>query len=37
MGQLDALTKQYLSKNDIFADICNFYLYDGKPAIKPEQ
>lgn len=37
MGQLDTLTKQYLSRNDIFADICNFYLYDGNPVIKPEQ
>ena len=37
MGKKDTLTKQYVSDNTIFADLCNQYLYHGKQVIKPDQ
>ena len=37
MGKADDLTKQYIRQNDRFADICNFYLFDGEQIIKPEE
>ena len=36
MGAKDSVTKEYLSDNDRFADLCNFYLFDGKQVIHPE-
>lgn len=33
MGKADDLTKQYIRQNDRFADICNFYLFDGEQVI----
>ena len=36
IGKKDILTKQYLSRNDIFADAFNYYLFDGKQVICPE-
>ena len=36
MGNIDAVTKDYLSQNDVFADAFNFMLYDGENVIKPE-
>ena len=36
MGKKDTLTKQYVSDNTIFADICNYYIYGGKNIILPE-
>ena len=30
----DNILKDYMSKNDIFADIVNYYLYDGKDVVK---
>ena len=35
MGKKDVLTKMYLGQNEIFADAFNYYLFDGKPLIKP--
>ena len=32
----DDLCKNYLKKKEIFADAFNFYLYDGKQVIKPD-
>lgn len=37
VGQKDTLTKQYISNNAVFADICNYYIYHGEPVIQPEQ
>ena len=37
MGKADDLTKQYIRQNDRFADICNFYLFDGEQIVKPEE
>ena len=36
MGDKDIATKNYIQQNDKFADLCNFYLFDGQPIIKPE-
>lgn len=36
MGKVDTVTKKYMRQNDRFADICNFYLYDGESVIKAE-
>ena len=36
MGKRDTLTKEYLSQNDVFADAFNFYLYEGRKVIRPE-
>lgn len=37
MGIKDTVAKKYLSDADRFADLFNFYLYDGKQVIRPEQ
>ena len=37
MGQKDTLTKEYISRNDIFADIFNYALHQGTPVIQPQQ
>ena len=37
MGKADDLTKQYIRQNDRFADICNFYLFDGEQIVNPEE
>lgn len=36
MGKKNTITKQYMQDNAKFADICNFYLYDGKDVIKAD-
>lgn len=36
MRKANVITKQYIKDNSRFADLCNFYLYNGKPIIKPE-
>lgn len=33
---IDALTKEYISQNEIFADIVNYIVYNGTKQIKPE-
>lgn len=37
MGKLDAVAKEYMSRNDRFADAFNFVIYDGKQVIKPDE
>lgn len=37
MGKIDSLTKKYLRDNARFADLFNFYLYDGEKVIDPQQ
>lgn len=37
MGKIDTVTKKYLSKNTIFADAFNFYVYNGEQVIKAEE
>ena len=36
MGRADDITKEYVRRNDIFADLFNFFLYNGEEVIKPE-
>ena len=36
MGDFGARVKEYMSRNDRFADAFNFYLYGGKHVIKPD-
>ena len=33
---IDALTKEYVSQNEIFADIVNYIVYNGTQKVKPE-
>ncbi|MFQ7263384.1 MAG: hypothetical protein ACLRO4_03145 [Lachnospiraceae bacterium] len=35
MGKKDAVSKHYMSKNEIFADAVNFYFFDGRQEVKP--
>ena len=37
MSKKDTVSKKYLQDSKRFADLFNFYLYDGKQVIKPEQ
>lgn len=37
MAKADSVTKDYMKQSTIFADAFNFYLYDGRQVIKPEQ
>ena len=36
MGKQDLLAKKYMSDNEKFADVFNYYLYNGKQVIKSE-
>ena len=35
MGRIDAETKEYVKRPEVFADLFNHLLYDGKPVIEP--
>lgn len=35
MGSTDTITKQYMRRNDVFADVFNFLIYNGEPVIDP--
>ena len=37
MGKQNVILKKYMQDNVKFADICNYYLYDGKEVIKAEE
>lgn len=34
MGKKNVITKQYIKDNEKFADLCNYFLYNGKQVIK---
>ena len=36
MGRKDAITRDYLRNNEVFADVFNYQLFDGEPVIRPE-
>ena len=36
MGRADTVTKSYLRRNDIFADVFNSYVYEGRQVLQPE-
>ena len=37
MGTSNAVTKEYVKDNRVFADICNYCIYNGRQVIKPEE
>ena len=37
LGKLDAVAKKYLGKQEAFADVFNYLLFDGKQVIKPNE
>ena len=37
MGKPDTVTKDYMSRPDIFADVFNQFLYHGKQVIQPKR
>ena len=37
MGEMDRVTKAYMSDNRIFADAVNFYFFGGKPHVDPDR
>lgn len=36
MSKKDIAAKDFLSDNKRFADLCNYYLFDGRQVIKPD-
>ena len=36
MGQINTKINEYMRNHSRFADVFNYYLYDGKPVIKPD-
>ena len=37
MANKEILTKEYMQLKDVFADVFNFFLFDGKEVIQPQQ
>ena len=37
IGAADTVTKAYIRKNEVFADAFNYFMYDGRQKIQPEQ
>ena len=37
MGKIDTVTKDYMRKNAVFADACNYFIYGGRQIIDPEK
>ena len=37
IGAIDAITKAYIRKNEVFADAFNYFMYDGAQMIQPDQ
>ena len=37
MGKTNGITNKYVRENEIFADVFNFYIYNGKQVIDPKQ
>ena len=36
MSDEDVYTKNYISQNDVFADVFNFFIYGGRQVIRPK-
>lgn len=36
IGAIDAITKAYIRKNEVFADAFNYFMYNGAQVIQPE-
>lgn len=37
MGSLDKVGKTFLGKRDVFADLLNYFFYDGRQCIRPDE
>ena len=37
IGAADTVTKAYIRKNEVVADVFNYFMYDGIQKIQPEQ
>ena len=37
MGKNDAVSKKYLSRNDVFADAINYHFFGGQQVIRSER
>ena len=37
LGKIDTVTKDYMKKNEVFADACNYFIYGGRQIINPEK
>ncbi len=37
LGKIDTVTKDYMKKNTVFADACNYFIYGGRQIIDPEK
>ena len=37
MGKIDTVTKDYMKKNTVFADACNYFIYGGRQIIDPDK
>ena len=37
MGDIDTITKSYVRKPDVFADICNYALFNGNTIVTPDR
>lgn len=37
IGAIDAITKAYIRKNEVFADAFNYFMYNGAQVIQPER
>lgn len=35
--RVDTITKDYISDTTVFADVFNYFIYDGEQVIRPEQ
>ena len=36
MGLEDTVTTKYMRQNEIFADVCNYFIYNGEQVIDPD-
>ena len=37
MGKINDITKKYMKQNDRFADVCNYYLFNGESVIMADE
>ncbi len=37
MGYKDTVTKEYMRRNEIFADAVNYYVFEGQQVVRPDQ
>ena len=37
MGYKDTVTKEYMKRNEIFADAVNYYVFEGQQVVRPDQ